>query len=260
MAISLKLSVTQADNCKSFTVEDATGAYAVTNTGGYGAPNFATTDVTASTIKFTKFNTSDTYSINTYSTLPNTSGTVFTINNTDVGYSASGAIPDGVYTIAYTLTGHFNITAVSTSQKTFTVSGDKSTVFSVGDTFTVTSSANNNGTYTITAITSIGGGASTKFTVSETIASNTVDGQINFSFTTSIYVTFFCTADGCMLSKLNDIDVTDCDECKDLTLLMKIETFLMAARYAARCGKPNKAQRLIDYLTTLCGLKPCTNC
>ncbi len=53
MAISPTLSVCFKENNTLFQITDTTGAYSAGNTGGYGAPNDASTDITAATILIT---------------------------------------------------------------------------------------------------------------------------------------------------------------------------------------------------------------
>jgi len=263
MATIARISVTSANNGKSFDVTDATGAYnATTNTGGYGSPNFTTGDVTAATVQVTAFGSTSTYSVNVYSTLPSSASASFTINNDDIGFEDDEVIADGIYLIRYNLTGKFNITAVSTGAGgSFTVSGNKSSVFSTGDTFTITGSTNNNATWTISAITYNSGPNTTTFTVTGTVGA-TADGQINFSTYTSVYQMFYTEVQSCLLEKLSELEVNDCAECMEdkLKRISKIDAFLSAARYAALCGKVNKADALLTYVTSLCDLEDCDTC
>lgn len=261
MAIALTLDITKASDCKSLTIAETTGAYnSTTNLGGYNSPNFTVADVTAATIDFTRLNSTNTYTVDVYPTLPTTSSsTTFLIDSSDVGFGSGEAISDGIYELTYTVTGHFNITALSTGSKTFTVAGDKTEVFAIGDTFEITGSTNNNSTFTIVDITLSAG--NTIFTVSETVGA-TVDGQINFSFNTSYHLIFCCTATCCLNDKRSQLDNCECSDCNDdlLNLINKIRTFLEAAIDAANCGKPNKADKLLTYVNTLCSLTKCTTC
>jgi Domain of unknown function (DUF4376) len=72
----------------------------------------------------------------------------------------------------------FSVTIASIpSNHQFTVSGDFTSPLTDEGTFTVTDSANNNGTYTVSAAT-YDGSSVTTITVNETIPSMTVDGSI----------------------------------------------------------------------------------
>ena len=72
-------------------------------------------------------------------------------------------------------TGTFAITAVSSTNRTFTVAGDVTGSFPSGSDFLVTGSTGNNGNYTI--ITAVFG-TSTVVTVSEAVPSTVADGTI----------------------------------------------------------------------------------
>lgn len=262
MAEVLRISVSTDNDCTSFDVTDATGAYAVTNTGGFGAPNITTADITAATIKVTKFGGSTTYTKNVYSTFPSSASASVTVANTDIGLSSTATITDGIYLIRYDITGSISIASVATgSGGSFTVAGNRSGVFAVGDTFTITGSTNNNATWTITAVTFNTGPNSTTFTVSGTVGA-TADGAIGFTGYTSVYQMFYCSANSCLLEKLADLEVNECTDClkSELDLISKIDIFLSAAKYAALCSKPNKAKELLDYVNALCGLQNCTTC
>lgn len=260
MSIYLKPVVTQAGDCKSFTFSETTGTYnSSTNTGGYGAPNFTVADVNTATVTITPFESDTSTEINVFSTFPTTDSEIeFTITNEDMGYSEDESIADGVYDIVYELTGDFAITGVNTGTKTFTVAGNRSGVYAAGDTFTITGSTGNNGTYTVVSSTYT---SSTAIVVSETVPSAVVDGNINFTAEGHIYSLFFCGVQCCLNEKLLEVETSDCDCLSGkVALISKIDIILKAAKYAALCGKPNKAQSLMLYLVDLCDLSSCSSC
>lgn len=262
MALELSIDVCRASNCRSFTVTEETGAYnASTNTGGYGAPNIATTDVLTATITVTPYNGDAYPTVSVYSTLPSSTDGDITINNTDLGLSSTTNIPDNIYQILYTITGQIAVTAASVGSKTFTVSGDRSGVFAAGDTFTITGGSTNNGTYTV--VGSSYGGGNTVITVVEAPSSATItSNKINFTESTSQYEVFSCTTEACITHKLNALNVGECADClnNQSELIKKIDVFLECARKAAECSKPAKAQVILNYVNTLCNLQGCTDC
>lgn len=262
MSLVLQQIIVQADNAKSYTIADDTGTYNVTtNPGGYGSPNPATTDILTAVQTILKYNTATTYTKTLYSTLPTTDNSVtVSVANTDLGLASTEVIADGIYLLTYAVTGRFAITAVSTGTKTFTVSGDKSGTFAVGDTFTVTGSTGNNATYTVTGI--VFSTPNTLITVSETVPDATADGYINFSAESSQYEMFYNTAQTCILDKLTLIEIDECKDCTEskVKFISKLNTFLYAAIYAANCGKVNKAAALLEYTNTLCDLETCRDC
>lgn len=262
MALELSIGIHQADNCKSFTLSDTTGAYvALTNVGGHGSPNPAIADADTATLAVTLFGSATTYTKSVFSTLPTTTTTTeFTINNTDLGLASTATIPDGIYLLRYTVSGGFTITAVNTGTKTFTVSGDKSTTFAVGDTFTILGSTGNDGTYTVTAISF--STPNTLITVSETVPSAIADGKVRYTAYTTQYEMFFCNGQACLHNALQGINATECEDCNNtkIAFIAKLNTFILATKYAASCGKVNKAAALLDYLTELCALTSCSNC
>ncbi len=261
MALTLDFSVCQSENCESFDITEDTGVYSALNLGGYGAPNLLTTDVLTATVAVTALGESTPLAtVNVYPTLPSSAEGEDTISNTDLGYSATESIPDGVYQVLYTITGTLAVTGASVGSSTFTVAGDRSGVFIVGDTFTVTGGATNAGTYTVTAISY---SSSTTINVTPAPASATITSNvINFSEYTSQYILFTCTSEACISTKLGTLNVTDCEDCysNKLNLISKIDTFLEAARKASDCGKPNKAGVLISYVNSLCNLTGCSDC
>ena len=78
----------------------------------------------------------------------------------------------------------FDLTAVSSVNNTFTISGEKSGLFKIGDTFNVISSTANDGNYTVTSVSSTG--SSTVIGVAS-ITNSTVDGKISTKTNTIYY-------------------------------------------------------------------------
>lgn len=262
MALAPSFDVCIADNCKQFVFTEETGAYGALNLGGYGAPNILLTDVLTATIAVTAYG-EDTpiATINVFADLPSSTDETTTITNVELGYASTAVIPDNVYQILYTITGTIAVTAADVGAKTFTVSGDRSGVFIVGDTFVVSGGATNAGTYTVTAISY--SAPNTTITVAEAPGSATITSNvINFTEYVSTYELFACTAEACVTTKLNALSITECEDCytNKLNLIKKIDTFLEGARKAAACSKPAKAQVILSYVNTLCSLQGCSNC
>lgn len=105
--MALEISREVCVECSEYllTVEDTTGVYdATSNPTGWGSPNYAIADVQAAYITIT-FADGTQQTVDCFPTLPNTSGTLFTITNEDLGYGESEQIDDQVITLAYTVLG-----------------------------------------------------------------------------------------------------------------------------------------------------------
>jgi len=74
--------------------------------------------------------------------------------------------------------GAFAIVGVDTSNEIFRISGDETARFSVGDTFEVSGSTGNDGTYTVSALNYDSGNDETDITVQEDVTDSTADGDI----------------------------------------------------------------------------------
>ena len=105
MALTLSLTNT-ISNITEFTLTDSTGTYSVTNTGGWGAPNIAISDVEYAHLIFTTpagvlydIDIIDDLGID-FSTAT-TADLIYTITNDMVGGVEGDIIPDGVYTVEY---------------------------------------------------------------------------------------------------------------------------------------------------------------
>jgi len=261
MALTLSFNIVEKHGCKDFTVEDTTGIYdATTNTTGWGAPNLAVGDETTVTLDVTEPGATSADQLDVSANLPNTASTKHTVVNTDLGLGATTKLTDGIYEMVYTVSGTFNIGAVSTGSKTFTITGlDRTGYFVAGVQFTVASSTGNDGTYTV--VSSTLSGSDTVITVSETIADATADGTISFEAIARKQELFACQAWGCVDTELEKIEVDDCD-ClkKESDRALEIATKIRAAQYLAKCGKVNKAKKMMTHITNLCGLKGCSTC
>jgi hypothetical protein len=98
MAISPSLSVCFKENNTLLQITDTTGAYSAGNTGGYGSPNDASTDITSATILIT-FPDDSTQTVDVTSQI--SAGVV--VGNyvfTDVTPDSTA---DGVYSFLYTI-------------------------------------------------------------------------------------------------------------------------------------------------------------
>jgi hypothetical protein len=100
-----------------------------------------------------------------------------TYNNGD--YAAFEDLPNGKATWVVSLsTIAYAITTADTGDNHFTVAGDQTNQFDVGDTFTVTGSTGNDGAYTV--VTALLVGSDTEITVASVVDA-TADGSINHS-------------------------------------------------------------------------------
>lgn len=252
MASNIKISITNNSNCKSFIVTEKTSAYNATfNPGGYGIPNIALGNILSSKIQVSLYNSDVIYTINTSATLPSNSNAFVTINNTDIGFLSNQVITDGIYLVDYILTGQAIITNKDNGTKALSFAVDLTGIFSSGDIVKI-----NTVNYTVDSINT------TILYLKENISSINIGDIVPFTLETSKYTGFNCIITNCYLDSLNKIDVTGCDDCNKeaLALSIKIDTILQSAKYAANCGKPNRATQLFAYLTNLCNEKNCTTC
>jgi hypothetical protein len=108
--------------------------------------------------------------------------TVFTVSETPTSATADGSIgqaddtKDFLWDLQITFPKAWSITAVSTGSKKFTVSGDQRRWMAVGASIAVTASTGNNGTYTISTLTLVGG--NTEIVVVEAVPSAVADGTL----------------------------------------------------------------------------------
>lgn len=120
----LGLHLCQSTNCKVLRLSETTGAYnGATNTGGWGAPNPATTDATTVTLSITDPAGSvynlltpqisppwpDETGIDELLFISNSSGMVL-----DPTGSGQNAFADGFYTVTYTVDGSYPVNNVAT--------------------------------------------------------------------------------------------------------------------------------------------------
>lgn len=104
MALELNVKFTRSNDYQSIVATDLTGVYnALTNPGGYGAPNPTVASFTAFNITITPTDpvtllpTGTPVTIDAYPSLPSSSNGTFTITNVDLGLAATDNIIDGVY-------------------------------------------------------------------------------------------------------------------------------------------------------------------
>lgn len=108
--------------------------------------------------------------------------TVFTVNETITSSTADGSIAqaddtkDFLYDVQIQFPKTYAITAVSTGSKKFTVSGDRRRWFNIGSTLTVSGSTGNNGNFTVSTLTLVGG--NTEIVVVEAVSSAVADGSV----------------------------------------------------------------------------------
>ena len=104
MALELNVKFTRSNDYQSIVATDLTGVYnALTNPGGYGAPNPTVGSFTSFNITVTPADpvtllpTGTPVTVNAYPSLPSSSNGTFTITNVDLGLAATDNIIDGVY-------------------------------------------------------------------------------------------------------------------------------------------------------------------
>jgi hypothetical protein len=154
---------------------------------GY-AVNPQVSDATSASLVITT-PTGDIYTIDLYPTFPiNNTLYGYPIQGTSIGLSADTQIPDGIYTLKYTVSG-------------------------------------------VLPDTNLGGAP--------------------FIYTTSIQQLFDCNVQCCVNEKMTTLNA-GCG-CNKNNNAVELYTLLESARAAAKCGKAEKAQAIIDYLTTICG-------
>lgn len=114
-----KLSICQDENLLGLKLYDFTKAYAADNTGGYGAPNPATTDFATDVVLITLPGGTQ-VTINLFGTFPTATDTVaFAVANTALGLAADAELPDGLYTFERTQTGTFSAVAFTVSTTSY---------------------------------------------------------------------------------------------------------------------------------------------
>lgn len=251
MAQNIKIAITGNPNCKSFIVTEKTGIYdPLVNKGGYGTPNIELANINSYEIQVSLNGSSSIYTIDTSADLPSNSNGFVTINQTDIGFLSNQTISDGVYLINYILTGHLLVTNKSGSN-ILIFAFDVTNIFSSGDIIKI-----NDNNYTVDSIDV------TNITFVESITSINIGDSVPFIIETSKYEIFYCSITSCYLDSLTKISVDECSDCNKeaLELSSKIETLLQTAKYAAKCGKVNKATQILNYLGNLCNEKNCTTC
>lgn len=120
-ALVLNTEVCQTSNCKSLIFKETTGIYnATSNPGGWDNPNPATAGATAAELAITAPN-GTIYTIDLFSQgFPSsTSELEFEITADLIGGVANDTIPDGIYTINYTVVDASGITYIKTLIQSF---------------------------------------------------------------------------------------------------------------------------------------------
>lgn len=110
MALSLSFNAHTSTDCLSIEIEDTTGAYSSTNTGGWGSPNKTIAEVVSVDVIITDPANGE-YTIDGFPTLPNVIGTELSIPNTSLGLLSTDKIADGIWYINYFITFDDDTTA-----------------------------------------------------------------------------------------------------------------------------------------------------
>lgn len=259
MAVIPSISVCQSNDCKSLLFSETTGDYAANNLKGYGIPNLELTDFKAATLTITKPDDPTNVVIDLYSTFPTDIITSqYTVTNSALGYGTNN-LTDGAYFIQYTLFAQVPVTGINTGFQTITMNLDRTGEFTIGGPITILGSSGNDGTYTVTNIAM--SGSDTVVTVQEVIPTISSTGHIIFTKTASKYLACLCNSYKCLEDKLNSIEDIDCN-CSNnaFDTASRINSLLLAATYAAKCGKPNRFNKIIAGIKKLCNYKKCNNC
>jgi hypothetical protein len=106
MALTLKFTVENGDDCKSIIFTETTGAYNVTtNPTGWGTPNATIAQVTEATLTIENLTTAVIYDDITITPNSTNSSTTITTQDLEVGGVSIGDItlPDGLYEFTYTV-------------------------------------------------------------------------------------------------------------------------------------------------------------
>lgn len=269
MPLDFSFTACEGNTCKYFEVSDLTGLYdPITNPGGYGnveaippvpSSNIDLGDVTSAVINVTLPGGNIPVIVDAFPTLPNLGDPSFKVTSELLGLSANQDLPDGIYCIEYVIAGEYAITIVNQATQEFTIPNDKTGVYSPGDTITVVGSTGNDGTYTVNTITLIG--PDTVIQVLEPIPSAIANGTILFEESKETCQAFLCGLKCCLHEQLDKIELEDCD-CRSeaLKLASTINTFIQTIKYAIRCGKQNRANKLIAHVQKLCNSKKCASC
>lgn len=105
MAIFIDYNVYQSDNAKELKFVETTGAYnAVSNTGGWGAPNELVGDATLVELKITPPGGSE-VTIDISTNFPTTDNAIEkTLRSQDLGLGTDVGLPDGIWDFKYEVT------------------------------------------------------------------------------------------------------------------------------------------------------------
>lgn len=218
MALSIKpaKNSTQPDGCTELYINDSTGAYnATTNTGGYGTPNPAYTDIASITLRIFRPNVTDTYEdiiLNGGSTPtavqyanPN-GGYYVALNSINTGQSTgSETLSDGVYTIQEFVC----YDRLDPATEVSVTNGSKDVVISTG--YTDYTDFNymylpDGKLYEVASINALTG----EVTLVENYAGTTTSStNFTYAFMGVGYAMDYCSANTCMTSLLADQFVKD---------------------------------------------------
>lgn len=110
MALEPTFSICFKNNCKELLLQDNTGTYSATNTGGWGAPNIELSDVDDAEIVISTTDTSiggteDVTTTVQAATIIDGVFELITLEPADID-SDETKFPDGIYTITYTITAN----------------------------------------------------------------------------------------------------------------------------------------------------------
>lgn len=98
--MEIDFDVCQNPGCESFDFSETTGVYSLSNSGGWGTPNFAISDAFDAKIIVTLPDGTMCPSISLHPTFPDDTGTAtWTVSNSTLGLT--GSLPDGIYIIEY---------------------------------------------------------------------------------------------------------------------------------------------------------------
>lgn len=106
MALQLAFNVCQSSDCKELIFTETTGIYDATNNPtGWGSPNATIASAVSATLTITKPDGTVTSPINIFpSSFPTTNDDLeYTITAAALGYTANSKLPDGLYTVLYTV-------------------------------------------------------------------------------------------------------------------------------------------------------------
>lgn len=258
MALDFRLAApVPATNSQVISLPDGTGDYdAVTNPGGFGAPNPVRSDVSAATLTVTLPD-------GTQQTEDVLANYAFIETETEMLYTP--AFPDGA-PVGTVITGATNATpiVVTTSGAHGLATGDPAAVIRVQGNI----AANGYWTMTVPSTTTLsldGSAGSGAYTSGGVVMESPspvalTDGVYLFQvditvsgtdYTSSVYFLHTALVECCISTYANSINATDCSS-KKYEKFMDMKTQLDLAQYAFDCGEYARAQTIIARLSTIC--------